>query len=287
MDVDIDDRTPLLPHGDDRDPDETSNPFPTVPGGAEGGEHIGLHDLTPRGAGARPREPGTTETSTSINPVTGRSIDTRLLDSVREDVRRKFPRVNGVEIGLGEKGRVMIRRWEGENPRLRPLYTKDGTVTKNIPNELKEALGTPAEQILEENNAKTQELEQQNRQDEETRDAPDTSPEDRRAVATQISAREEEIEELAREGEAVEERMSLRNNVKAVLKKYGFTVLGVIAAAGTVIGVILGILQRRLAGVARGLGRGLKTIGKKLGALLPGAIGAIASFLFRTKLLVS
>ena len=128
---------------------------------------------------------------------------------------------------------------------------------------MKEALGPTAEQILEENNTKTQDLEQQNRQDEEIRDAPDTSPEDRRAAETRIAAREGEIQELERQSEAVEERMSLRERVKAILKKYGVGVLGVLVAGGTVIGVILGALQRGLAGVAQGVGRGLKAIGKK------------------------
>jgi hypothetical protein len=34
--------------------------------------------------------------------------------------------------------------------------------------------------------------------------------------------------------------------------------------------------------VAKGVGNGLKTIGKKLGEILPGMVGAIASFIFRT-----
>ena len=34
--------------------------------------------------------------------------------------------------------------------------------------------------------------------------------------------------------------------------------------------------------MGRGLGNGLKAVGKKLGQILPGMVGAIASFLFKT-----
>ena len=34
--------------------------------------------------------------------------------------------------------------------------------------------------------------------------------------------------------------------------------------------------------MGKGLGNGLKTIGKKLGQIQPGMVGAIASFVFRT-----
>ena len=37
-----------------------------------------------------------------------------------------------------------------------------------------------------------------------------------------------------------------------------------------------------LATLGRGLGNGLKAIGKKLGQILPGMLGAIVSFIFRT-----
>ena len=53
-------------------------------------------------------------------------------------------------------------------------------------------------------------------------------------------------------------------------------------AIGTVIGVIVSNLKAGLTKVAKGVGNRLKELGKKLGEILPGMIGAIASFLFRT-----
>jgi len=70
--------------------------------------------------------------------------------------------------------------------------------------------------------------------------------------------------------------------VKRTYKKYGFHVAGILVAGGAVIGSIIAAINVKLASVARGVRNGLKAIGKKLGELLPGAIGAIASFLFRT-----
>ena len=304
MDINPDEMTPLMSPDDDPDDTEPAgaeggrvNPIFDPADLPEGGEQFGMYDLRPRG---RPREPATAETSFSTdpvdtmllqgarpktkmvtNPVTGKPILQRMLEDAKLEVESEFPYLDGVEIGVRD-GRTMIRDGLDENATWRPLKTLDGSLTKNFSKELKERLGPSTDEILERNNARTQELEQQNLQDKEIRDATDTSPEDRRAAEARIAAREEEIQELERESEAVEERMSLRDRVRAIFKKYGVGVLGVLVAAGTVIGVILEALQRGLAGVAQGVGRGLKAIGKKIGELLPGAIGAIVSFLFRT-----
>ena len=83
--------------------------------------------------------------------------------------------------------------------------------------------------------------------------------------------------------ERVNERLlSLRDRVKEIFKKHGFTAIAVATAIGTVIGVIVSNLKAGLTKVAKGVGNGLKELGKKLGEILPGMIGAIASFIFRT-----
>ena len=89
------------------------------------------------------------------------------------------------------------------------------------------------------------------------------------------------IEERNREAEQVEERMTLRDKIKRIFKKYGFTAFAVISAVGVVIGVIVSNLAKGLGTVARGVGNGLKALGHKIAAILPGMIGAIASFIFR------
>ena len=76
--------------------------------------------------------------------------------------------------------------------------------------------------------------------------------------------------------------MSLRDRVKLIFKKYGFTVFPVVSAVGLVIGVIVSNLKKGLTSLGKGVGGALKTIGKKIGEILPGMIGAIASFVFKT-----
>ena len=93
---------------------------------------------------------------------------------------------------------------------------------------------------------------------------------------------QEGINEKEQENAVIEERLTLRQRIKEIFKKYGFTAFAVMTAIGTVIGVIIANLKAGLTKVAKGVGNGLKELGKKLGEILPGMIGAIASFIFRT-----
>ena len=98
---------------------------------------------------------------------------------------------------------------------------------------------------------------------------------------------DERVQEGERQVETARERvnqrlLSLRDRIKEIFKKHGFTVIAVTTAIATVIGVIVSNLKAGLTKVAKGVGNGLKELGKKLGEILPGMIGAIASFLFRT-----
>ena len=93
---------------------------------------------------------------------------------------------------------------------------------------------------------------------------------------------QEGINEKEQENAVIEERLTLRQRIKEIFKKYGFTAFAVMTAIGTVIGVIIANLKAGLTKVAKGVGNGLKELGGKLGEILPGMIGAIASFIFRT-----
>ena len=77
-------------------------------------------------------------------------------------------------------------------------------------------------------------------------------------------------------------RDRLREKVKSIFKRYGFTVTAVLLAVGTTLGVILSSLSSGLKGVANGVGNGLKSLGKKIADILPGLLGAAVSFVFRT-----
>ena len=57
--------------------------------------------------------------------------------------------------------------------------------------------------------------------------------------------------------------MSLKDRVKLIFKKYGFTVFAVVSAVGLVIGVIVSNLKKGLTSLGKGVGGALKNIGKK------------------------
>ena len=70
-------------------------------------------------------------------------------------------------------------------------------------------------------------------------------------------------------------RDRLREKVKSIFQKYGFTVTAVLLAVGTTLGVILSSPSSGLKGVANGVGNGLKTFGIKIADILPGLFGAV------------
>ena len=79
----------------------------------------------------------------------------------------------------------------------------------------------------------------------------------------QIISNEDQIADLERRNESIRERLPLRERVKTIFKKYGFTVFAVVSAVGVVIGVIVSYLSKGLSKLGKGVGKGLKTIGKK------------------------
>ena len=104
----------------------------------------------------------------------------------------------------------------------------------------------------------------------------------RDALESQIHELEDNGQELEDEMEIIEEKLPLKERIKLIFKKYGFTAFAVASAVGIVIGVIINSLKSGLSSVAAGVGKGLKTIGEKLAQILPGMVGAIASFIFKT-----
>ena len=53
-------------------------------------------------------------------------------------------------------------------------------------------------------------------------------------------------------------------------------------AVGLTVGVIVDKLTTGVSSVTKAIGNGLKDLGKKIGSILPGLVGAIANFVFRT-----
>ena len=147
----------------------------------------------------------------------------------------------------------------------------------------------PTLQEFQQHEAERQEREEEIRQKRQEQDKiandENTPQAERQQARERVLELDQEINEIENEREEEIERLSLtdklREKVKEIFKKYGFTVTAVLLAVGTTIGVILSSLSNGLKAVAKGVGDGLQTLGKKIAGILPGLLGAIVSFVFR------
>ena len=77
-----------------------------------------------------------------------------------------------------------------------------------------------------------------------------------------------------------EEAKPLRKKINEIFKK-GFTVTTVLLAVGATIRSIVSSLLLGPKAVANAVEKGLQELGKKIASILPGLLGAIASFEFK------
>ena len=197
-------------------------------------------------------------------------------DEAWDKIRRKFPNVvtNKFTATSDDIGRVFVKLIRS-NSKYSPLFNKDDELNDKLPKTIKDALGPPAEDIVETNR---EEITRREKKIQELQASRETSEN----IDAGIEEQRNEISRLETENDIIEERMSLRDRVKSIFKKYGFTVFAVVSAVGLVIGVIVNNLKKGLTSLGKGVGGALKNIGKKIGEILPGMIGAIASFIFKT-----
>ena len=200
-------------------------------------------------------------------------------------VEREFPNAEASLIAdYNKDGKLTIQKSIAKRPYI--LFTKNRTtgeqqINPKLPDEIIKVLGTRVEKIIENNEdeiTRSQEIIAESQEQLAT-----TSDEHVREKLNQtIAEKQDAINQLEIANEKIEQRVTLRDRVKAIFKKYGFTVFAVASAVGVVIGVIVANLKNGLTSLGKGVGNGLKTIGKKLGEILPGLVEAIASFVFRT-----
>ena len=272
------------------DPD-TENPFDTGavnPGYDETGE-MNEMDRFPSSSSRRGSEDTTyhrTRGETSF--IEGIDENTPLItketkrDEAWDRIKRKFPNINPANSSftatLDEYDRVEVRL-KRDRGKYYLLFNSDGEVNEKLPKTITNVLGTPVEDIIRVNE---EEITRREKKIDELKDSRETASENQREQIDAVIEEQNEISRLEAENEIIEERMSLRDRVKLIFKKYGFTVFAVVSAVGLVIGVIVSNLQKGLTSLGKGVGGALKNIGKKIGEILPGMIGAIASFVFKT-----
>ena len=269
----------------DVDPTEIpdrENPFePTDPGDDDDeGESIPMTSTSRRDRGFHNSNYEETSFIDENTPLIRRE---ERRDDAWERIREKYPKVNPANSSftsdIDEYDRVVVRM-KRKGGKSYPLFKPDGELNEKLPKTIKESLGPSAEKVIETNENEI--MRRREKEKDLKSSLKDVGPSQRENIDRNIEQQREEIENLERENEVIEERMSIRDRVKAIFKKYGFTVFAVLSAVGAVIGVIVSNLKSGLSRLGKGIGNGFKAIGKKLGEILPGMIGAIASFIFKT-----
>ena len=199
-----------------------------------------------------------------------------------ETITREFPDAKATELEAtySKTGKLQVKMF-GQGKRAYPLFTKDkdtGGQRLNpiLPRQIKSALGPEREILIVQKEKEIEELQKSIREDEEIANDENEQPSIRERAREKIAEKLEQIDALENERDELEERVSLREKVKNIFKKYGFTVAAVFLAA------VFNSLTKGLKTVATGVGNGLKELGKKIAGILPGLIGAIVSFIFKT-----
>ena len=184
-------------------------------------------------------------TGGDISDTTSLIITSSLVEARRakawEVIKREFPNAEASLIANYNKdGRLTVQRSTAKRPYI--VFTKNRTtgeqqIAPKLPNEIIKALGTRAEKIVETNE---EDIARRNKKISELQDQLEkTSDEHMRDNVNQTIAEEQDmIAQLEIANEKIEQRMTLRDRVKAILKKYVFTVFAVACAVGVVIGVI-------------------------------------------------
>ena len=240
------------------------------------------------------------------------------------EVEKAFPNLDKDQLDLqykvitrqGTKVRAILEVKMKHKDKWYPLYTEKRGDTKKTfnnrrPKEIKSAL-EPFEglqQNAQEIELTVETLEEINKQLEKHQLVADNENEDpvvreqARKKVRQDNERKAEVERdqnrLGQEREQLVERLpprewakirfkTLRERLKELFKKHGFTIATVVTAVGITIGVLDKILADGASAAANGIktvgkkvGDGLKELGKRIGSILPGLVGAIASFVFR------
>ena len=111
------------------------------------------------------------------------------------------------------------------NRKYRPLFNSDGEVNEKLPKTIIKALGEPADRIVEANKEEITRREKKLSELKENRKT--ATPDQLENIDHNINEQQEQIDEIERENEEIEGQMSLKDRIKSIFKKYGFTLLAV------------------------------------------------------------
>ena len=126
-------------------------------------------------------------------------------DEAWDEIRRKFPKVNTSKFTAtsDDIGRVFVKLIRS-NSKYSPLFNKDDELNDKLPKTIKDALGPPAEDIVETNR---EEISRREKKIQELQASRETSEN----IDSGIEEQRNEISRLEAENDIIEERMSLRD----------------------------------------------------------------------------
>ena len=174
---------------------------------------------------------------------------------------------------------------ERQDKTLKEAKQSIGKLKKDILATTKERdeieLGLNRTKPLNELEKRYETLKRKNEEDRKVVDDDNATSSDKQAATVRIIEREGEIARLTPQIQEREEALPLRERVKNIFKKYGWTLQAVVLAVGLVLGALALAGLNGLKAGTKVVGQGLKAIGQKLGSLLPRLIGSIVSFIFK------
>ena len=208
---------------------------------------------------------------------------TPLLDRKRELERQKKHKENyqqdrdKLQAEIAQHSKTRTQKVTQEKEKEAKLQTQLSTA-ENTRDTLEARLNTtkPVDDLRE----RDAELERKNNKDQQILDD-ENAPSSEEAARERIEERNKERARLRSQIQEREEALPLRERVKNIFKKYGWTLQAVVLAVSLVLGALALAGLNGLKASTKAVGKGLKTIGQKLGSLLPGLIGSIVSFIFK------
>ena len=142
-------------------------------------------------------------------------------------------------------------------------------------------LGIKVRKPLEELQQEKDDLEKRLTENKRVLEDENASPSEREAAKQKVEEDEQALERVNENMEREEQKLPLRERVKNIFKKYGWTLQAVALAVGIVLSALALAATNGLKAGTKAIGNGLKAIGQKLGSLLPGLIGSIVSYIFK------
>ena len=134
---------------------------------------------------------------------------------------------------------------------------------------------------LDELEVKEETLKRKIEEDQQILNDENVSSEERNNAYARYAANVDELARLESQIQEREQELPLRERVKNIFKKYGWTLQAVALAVGIVLSALALAATNGLKAGTKAIGNGLKAIGQKLGSLLPGLIGSIVSYIFK------